>query len=267
VARKARLPKATKFTIAIEGDGVGLKDVSLRQLVELLEATAATFEAVAAEKKLDPPKLSLARARTGSAAYELVSEDDQASRVVGSFVTIARKRGKGSSPQTRSSLSRLHRAAAKTGALRLEPPETSSQTKPRPFLVAAPLDDDEVKIEEATMVYARVVGVKVDANDKGTVTLRYEDGGSGDFVAAPEIIKCAAALITHHVEARVTFLRGESRDWEGSIEGVRERRPQSSFMAAIEEARRSLIEKGIVVDSRAWLGEDKEDEEPTEGKA
>jgi hypothetical protein len=254
VPRNRKPPKPTKVTIAIDGEGVGLKDVSLRQLAELLEATAATFEAVAAEKHLEPPKMSLAKAKHGSAAYELVSEDRQAPRVVGAFMTAVRHRGKGSSPQTRNALGRLHRSATRTGVLRLDQPDQKAKAKP--IYLAAPVAEDETKIEEATVVFARVVGVNIDGNDKATVTLRYDDGGSGDFEADSDLITKAAALIARHVEARVTFLRGESRDWAGCIEGIKERRPQSSFMAAIEEARHALIENGIVVDSKVWLSED-----------
>src|SRR5687767_3200452 len=106
--------KTTKFTIAIAGEGITPKDVPLRQLAELLEATAATFEAIAAEKKIEPPKLSLSQVKMGSAAYDVVSEDRYAGRAVSSFVTTVRRRGKGASPRTRNSLSRLHRIASKT---------------------------------------------------------------------------------------------------------------------------------------------------------
>src|SRR5437870_668593 len=81
MARKTPAPK--ELTIAIAGEGITPKDVPLRQLAELLEATAAAFEAIAAEKHLDAPNISLLRVKKGSAAYALHCEDSHADRVLG----------------------------------------------------------------------------------------------------------------------------------------------------------------------------------------
>jgi len=251
--RKPKLP--TKLTIAIDGEGVTLKDIGLRQLAQLLEATASAFEAVAQEKHLEAPKLSLAKAKQGSAAYELVSDDPQADRVVKSFVTTVRKRGKGSSPRTRTSLLRLHSTATKTGAgLRIDSGEPGDK-KQKPLYLAIPIEEDTSHVEEGTVVYARVVGLKLDAHDRGTVMLRYDDGGSGDFESSPDLLTEAARLIGKHVAARVTFQRGEV-DFEGEIERLEERAAPSQFLEAVSAARKTLEEQGIVFDATAWLAEE-----------
>ena len=69
-----------------------------------------------------------------------------------------------------------------------------------PLYMAAPIPEDETKLEQATVIFARVVGVNIDANEKATVTLRYDDGGSGEFVAGSDILTKSAALIAHLVE-------------------------------------------------------------------
>lgn len=258
--RKKRPPKKeTKLTIAIHGEGVGLKDVGLRQLAQLLEATAGAFEAVAREKRLEPPKLSLAKAKRGSAAYDLVSEDPQAERVTRDFVSTVRKRGKGSSPQTRSSLARLYSVGTKTSGagLRIDPDGTAG-SKSRSVYLASPVDDDSGLVEEGTVVYARVTGLKLDFHDRGTVVLRYDDGGSGEFGASPDLLSVGARLLGRHVVARVTFQRGE-RDFEGEVESLEERAPPSSLLDAVTDARRALLDHGVVFDARAWFAEAEED--------
>lgn len=132
-SRKPRKPsKPARLTIAIGGEGVSLRDVSLRQLAELLEATAATFEAVALEKQLPVPNVALTKVKAGSAAYELVSEDQGAERVYKSVLQVVRDRGKDSSPRTRRGMSRMLQAAGKTGPLRFEPEATTLRATKSP---------------------------------------------------------------------------------------------------------------------------------------
>lgn len=260
--------KPTTLTIAIEGEGVGLGDIPLRQLAELLETTASTFEAIAAEKNLDPPRLSLVKASKGSAAYALASEDEQAPRVVDGFVSMVRKRGKGSSPKTRRAYGRLHKVGTKTpgGGLRVDPPQKATNAKPKPIILSAPLTEDEPKIEQGTTVFARVVGVKIDAHERATVTLRYDDGGSGEFDADADGIRESAKLIGDPVEARVTFVRSEGQDWAGRIEHIQKRRQQYSLSEALKKARASLAADGVVIDSREWLADIHGEGEEAEGE-
>ncbi len=247
--------KPTTITIAIVGDGITPKDVSIRQLANLLEATAATFEAIAADGNTDPPKLSLSRVKQGSAAYDLRADAPGAHRVMTSFVATARKRGKDSSPRTRSALGRLQKVAAHAGAaLRIDPLEGQ---KTKPVILAAPIPEDDTQIEEGTVVHGRLVGLKLDARDKATITIRYDDGGHGDFAASAELMTEAAPLLGAHVLARVTFLRGE-QDWEGEIESIEERPEEQDFMSLIREARQKLQDRDVVVDARAWLTENDE---------
>jgi hypothetical protein len=260
VPAKPKPPKPTRLTLAVEGEGLGPNDIPLRNLIELLEATAATFEALATEKQLAPPKMSLARITHGSARYEFVSDDRQAPRLTDAFWSAVKHRGKGLSQKTRRQLGRLHRAAARTGAaLRIDPVDGKRTAKP--IYLAAPIEEDRARIEEATLVYARIVGVNIDAHERASVTLRYDDGGSGEFGADLETLTQAAALIGHPVEASVTFAKGEEARLPLNIEAIRQRKPQSSFMAAIEEARRSMTARGIVYDSTKLIAEDQEDGE------
>jgi len=248
--------KPASLTIAVDGAGVSPKDISLRQLIELLEAAAYTFEVIADEKRLDPPKLSLAAVRGGSAEYNVYSEDRQAARVFDTFVTAVRRRGKGASPETRHGLERLHDAGARAGAAIRIGAKTN-----RPLLLAAPIPEDKTKIQETTVVLARVVGVSIDAREQATVRLRYDDGGSHVFVADPDILGKAATLIGLPVEAHVTFARGESTDAALSIESIKKRREPGSFVALLEETRARMIEKGIVYDAAALIAEDRDEDD------
>jgi hypothetical protein len=258
--KRPKPPKAATLTIAVDGAGVTPKAVPLRHLIEVLEAAAYTFEAIADEKRLDPPKLSLANIKSGSAEYQVYSEDRQALRVFDTFVTAVRRRGKGASPKTRHGLERLHNAGARAGAVIRVGGKTS-----KPLLLAAPVPEANAKIQEATVVFARVVGVNIDAREKVTVKLRYDDGGSHEFVADPDILGNAAMLMGLSVEARVIFARGESTDAALSIESIKQRRPQGSFMALLEETRARMIEKGIVYDAMALIAEDREEDESSAG--
>lgn len=258
---KKKTPKPTeaKLTIAIVGEGVTPKSVTVRQLAAILEATAATFDAVAAEKNVDAPHLSLTRVKDGSAAYELASQDRQASRAMGSFVTTIRQRGKNSSPRTRASLTRLHSVATKAGAaLRIDPIATTSNAKS--IFLAAPLAEDDTNIEEGTIIHGRLVGIRLDVRDRASVTIRYDDGGTGEFDAESDFLDRAARLIGRNVAARVTFLRGLNKDFEGSIEDIEERSPAGELMSAIEKARVDISEHGIVISAKEWFAEEHDDE-------
>ena len=254
-----RKPSPTRLALAVEGEGLRPKDIPLRHLAELLEAAAATFEALAAEKQIDPPRLSLAKITSGSARYELVSEDRHAARIAGAFWTVVKHRGKGAPQRTRHQLGRLYRAATRTGgALRVEP--IDSKRAGKPIYLAAPIEEDRARIEEATVVFARVVGINIDSHEHASVTLRYDDGGSGEFGADLDVLAKAAELIGQPVEANVTFAKGEETRLALGIERIRRRKPQSSFMASIEETRQSMTGKGIVYDSTKILAEDEDED-------
>jgi hypothetical protein len=255
---KKRKPQKTTIAIAVYGDGVKPKDVPVRQLVELLEATAATFDALASDKQVEPPRLSLAKITDGSARYHLVSEDSQAGRIAEAFWSAVKQRGKGASSKVRHQLGRLHRAASRAGAgLRVDP--MSGQRASKPIYLAAPVEEERPQLEESTVVFARVVGVNIDYRDQASVTLRYDDSGSGEFGAEADILARAAEMIGQLVEADVTFARDEETKLALNIEAIRRRKTQSSFMAAIEEARRAMSAKGIVYDSTRILAEDEDE--------
>ena len=104
------------------------------------------------------------------------------------------------------------------------------------------------------------MGLKLDIYDRGTVLLRYDDGGSGDFESSSDLLGDAARLLGKHVAARVTFQRGET-DYEGEIEGLEERSTPTNLLDAVAAARKTLEENGVVFDAKAWLAEDAEEAE------
>jgi hypothetical protein len=257
--RPPKGPTDAKLTIAIVGEGVTPKNVTLRQLAALLEATATTFDALAADRNIEAPHLSLTRVKDGSAAYELHSQDRQASRAIDSFVATIRRRGKNASPRTRASLTRLHAVVTKAGAsLRIDPVHATTNAKP--IYLAAPLAEDDVSVEEGTVVFGRIVGLRLDARDRASVTIRYDDGGTGEFDAEADFLDRAARLIGRTVSARVTFHRGDSKDYEGMIEDLEERPAPVELMTAIAKARAQLAERGIVISAKEWLAEERDDD-------
>src|SRR5262249_43923689 len=150
------------------------QDLPLRRLAELLEATATTIEAVAAEKQVEVPKFSVAEVLKGSAAYRLVSEDEQAPMVRKSVLAAVRSRGRTNSLQTRDALLRLHQVASKTGPLRLEL-EADGKKKAQKVFLSVPVELDDTFVEDATVIYGRVIGAKLVGTDDGVVTLRYDN--------------------------------------------------------------------------------------------
>lgn len=254
VPTRRKPEKASSLTIAIGGEGVTPKDLTLRQLAEILEATASTIEAVAAEKEVAAPRFSLAKVLTGSAKLRLISEDQQAPMVRKSVLGAVRTRGRSNSPKTRRAMLRLYDVAAKTGPLRFESEDAGEKSKP--LLLSVPVEIAETFVEEATVVFGRIVGVRVVGGDEGAVMIRYDDGGSGEFEADPEILTRAAALIGGHAACHVTFQRGEQRDMEGRLEDLDERSHEVDIMAELGRVREQLQAQGIVVDAAAWRREE-----------
>ncbi len=248
--------KAQALTIAVGGEGVTPRDLPLRRLAELLEATASTIEAVAAEKQVEVPRFSVAKVLEGSAAYRLVSEDEQALMVHKSVLAAVRSRGRTSSLQTRNALLRLHQVASKTGPLRFKSEIEGKKTEK--VLLSVPVELDDTFVEDATVVYGRVIGAKIVGTDDGEVTIRYDDGGSGEFEADLDILARAAALIGRHVTCRVTFQRGAERDMNGRLDEVEERPQDVDIMTELMGVREQLRERGIVIDAEAWLREEEQ---------
>lgn len=127
-------------------------------------------------------------------------------------------------------------------------------------MLAPPLPEDDVTIEEGTVQFARVTGVRMDARDRELVTLRYDDGGSGEFQADAEIVAKAARLYRKQVEARVTFVGTESGWADGELEDLFERDPSEDLLTTMTNMRRELEDQGIAFDAAAWLAEERGDE-------
>jgi len=264
VPTRRKTEKETFMTIAVGGEGVTPKDLSLRQLAELLQAMATTIEAVAAENAVQAPRFSLAKVQNGSAALRLVSDDEQAPMVRKSVLAAVRTRGRLNSPPTRSALLRLHKTAAKTGPLRIESEEAGKKSKP--IFLSVPVEIPETFVEDVTVVFGRIVGVRVVGTDEGKVMIRYDDGGTGEFEADPEMLTRAANLIGRHAACHVTIHRSEQHDMEGRLEDVEEQAQEADLMAELDRVREQLIARGVVVDAEAWRREEQGEEEHREGK-
>ena len=74
-----------------------------------------------------------------------------------------------------------------------------------------------------------------------------------------DLIDDAARLLGRHVAARVTFMRGPDKDFEGAIEDLTERAPPGAFMSAVDEARRARADRGVHVNAREWLAKGREE--------
>lgn len=97
--------------VAIDGEGLGLDDVDVRHLAELLSATAGLLEAVSEQAGVKAPTVSLRRTQTGSAVYALGSDSPTWPSVELGFYDAVRTRGAKSTPRVRNALGRLYRAA------------------------------------------------------------------------------------------------------------------------------------------------------------
>lgn len=248
--------KAQAFTIAVGGEGVSPRDLPLRRLTELLEATAATIEAVAAENQVETPRFSVAEVLEGSAEYRLISEDQQASLVHKSVLDAVKSRGRKRSLQTRNAMLRLYQIASKIGPLSFESKIAGKKTEK--VVLSVPVELDERFIEEATVVYGRVIGARivgVGAED-GKVEIRFDDGGSGEFEAELEILAQAASLIGRHVACHVTYQSGSQRDMEDRLEDIEEHPRDVDLVAELTRVRDQIRDRGIVIDAEAWRREE-----------
>jgi len=245
--------KWCKLEVAIEGDGLSPRDVNVRHLAELLQATAAAVDAVALEEGVDPPELRLVEIRTGSAAYDLLSQHPDAPRVFRGFYNAAKTRGKKNGAPVRHALARMHHSS-RIGSIRIVPRDAKGAPRAKPVHLAPPLEEVAATFEAATEVHGRVTGVILGRGEKTVVRLRIDGGGTDDFVADASVAESAARLFGRNVTATVTYEIGADSEVAGHIECVTEWDGADLF-DALRDARDELADSGVEIDVGAWLDE------------
>jgi len=243
--------KWCRLEVAIEGDGLSPRDVNVRHLAELLQATAAAVEAVAQEEGVDPPELRLVEMRTGLAAYDLLSKHPDASRVFRGLYQAAKTRGKKNGAPVRHALSRMHHAS-RIGSIRIVPQDAKGIPRAKPIHLAPPLEGVTATFEAATEIHGRVVGVLIGRGERTNVRIRLDGGGTDDFEADAGVADSAARLFGRNVAATVTYEIGEDSKIAGRIENVTEW-DNADLLDVLRDAREELADSGIEVDAGAWL--------------
>lgn len=254
---KAKELRRSLLEIAIEGDGLSPADVSVRQLSDLLQATASVLEAIAEEQGLPAPTLRLVAVKEGSAAYDLMSPDGDSSSLFNEFRKTAKERAQNSSPKIRQSFIRLHSTtAARLGSLRIAVCDASGKQRGKPVHLAPPIEPKAAleAIENLTEIYARVVGVAIRRGDRAMVSLRGDDGPTEDFEADFDIAQTAAQYFNKTVVASVSYVMGADRNQAGRLENVVAWEAVDT-LDAIRSAREELQKDGVEINVAEWLAE------------
>lgn len=239
------------LAISIEGEGLSLADVSLRDLVGLLEAAAAAVEAGAMEAGVDVPLVTLGDVREGSAAYHLFSRSDTAVAAVRKVCEAVETRGVGHSAELRGALRRLHEAG-RVGSVNLKPRRGVLGTR-RALTLAAPIEPVPAVHEVGAEVYARVVGLNA-RGDGTAVRLKLADGGTREFVAGDGVEASATRLFNKTVRARVAY---EVSDGAYRASTIDQLWPWANdeLLETLRDFRDELATKGETIDAEAWLAE------------
>lgn len=239
--------------LAIEAPGISPKDIPIRHLVELLEATSAALDAVARESGVEPPVMRLVGLHEGSAAYDLYSDAENAANVVQKFHEAIKDCGATSGASVRKALARLH-AVGKDARVRVTSKVPVRGKKHSAVLYVQQLaETDELQSEMAAEYYGRVVGLQV-RNGQTYVRLRYDDGGTEEFRAGPDVERKVAQFFNCTVRMYVLHMLHGSEWTESYIESIEEWSGED-FLAVMQSLRSDLSKKGISVDVEAWLQE------------
>jgi hypothetical protein len=243
-----------ELEVAFGGEGVRPKDIPLRALLELLEATIGVMEAVAREAGLPSPKVSLAEVRDGSAAYAIVPSDEPARACALGSYEAAKLRGKDSGLPVRKALARLNRAGTiGTFSLpvRLRPKGLwlAGPTR-KEILVAPPVEAVPTTIPVQTVLEGTIVGV-LSKRDGVSIRLR-TDSGTEEFDAHDSLGGAAGRLFGTRVRASVVHSVSEGGSVAETLESL-ERWDEGDFMDAMSRIRGELDKRGI--DSADWIEE------------
>lgn len=245
--------KWSRLEVAIEGDGLSPRDVTVRHLAELLQATASAVEAVAHEQGVEPPDLRLIEIRTGSAAYDLMSKHPDASNVFREFYHAAKTRGKKYGNPVKHALSRMHHAS-KIGSIRIVPRDAKGVQRAKPIHLAPPLEEVIAPFDATTEVHGRVAGVILGRGETTHVRLRLDGGTSEDFDADTDVAESAAKLFGRYVVARITYNMGPSSALSARMDRVLAW-DNADFIDVARDIREDLASSDIEIDAGAWLAE------------
>lgn len=251
-AKRKPPPDTAQLEVAVVGSGITPEDVNIKQLAELLSATAATLDALAADRGVAAVQPSLKTIRRGSAVAVLWSEEAIWPEMMRSFYDAVETRGAKASEKVRSALFRLHRSV-KMGAVSVGAADVRGAQKLPRIVMAAPVDTKTTKTAFTSTLYGRVVGVNHYA-DRIAVKIEHVDGGREEFDADKTVTDQAARLFNKMVRADVQM------DWDGHARhsvSLRELKPwsESDFVDTLVDARRELHKLGIKIDFDAAMKE------------
>jgi hypothetical protein len=250
------------FDVIVEGAGISLGDVSIRELANLLSAAHSLLEAVAKELGHEVPTVALGEVRSGSACYRLFSgreeQDEPFGEIAARAYTDAKERGKKSSPSIRGALNRLHRSSEK-GSIAIQPRNIRRSDQVEKILIAAPLELTEEYVNGVTQLYGRIVGVEALKN-RLQLTLKLEEGGKTELETEETIAEHAGRLFNKKVsiKAKVRWSAdGLSKNWEAiSIHQWND----SDLLEIMTGVRQELREEGIRIDPERWLQSTREED-------
>lgn len=259
--KKPRDPRWNAIDITIGGEGVDPRSVPIRAVAELLQAAAAAVEATAKAMGVEPPTMHLVEVRKGSAAYQLVSPSEQAGPVIVDLYDALKLRGKGSTPEVRHALRRLHGEASKLGSLKVRARPLRSGRARKEITVAAPVADPSGGLETCADVYGRVVGLHMQRDGRISIHLRLEEGRTEEFSADESLRDVASGLFNECVRARVVYVDdGESVEPQSIERLVPWSSVNNDFSVAAALFRKELQDEGIEIDSSEWLRELRHDD-------
>jgi hypothetical protein len=245
-------PTLAQLEIAVEGEGISPNEISIRHLAELLEASAATIDALAAESQRPSTVPSLRAILIGSAAYVLESDKVVWPPLVAQFHEAVRSRGSGHSDKVRAGLGRLFRAG-KIGSVRVRALGLLDERYAKPVHLAAPLEAASLDIAHATVVYGKIVGVN-EFDHGSTVKLELADGGRQEFQAESLLAIRAAKLFGKKIRATVTAVWDSSKNRDWALESF-DSWADDDLLDAIDKVRADLAAKGVTIDPDAWMRE------------
>lgn len=228
------------------GSGITPEDVDIRQLSDLLAATAATLEALAKDSGSPVSLPSLKTIRRGSAVAVLWSPEPVWPEQIRQFHDVVETRAAGASEPVRSAVQRLYRSV-RVGAIRVGASDLQGGKHLAPIIMAAPLEVVPRLATYTTTFYGRVVAVSATVAGKIVVKIEHVDGGREDFACEASVAERAARLFNRTIRAEVEM------SWDGDDRrglSLRDLKPwnEIDFVDSLIEARAELQARGVTID-------------------
>lgn len=239
-----------RLEIAIDGEGISPREISIKHLADLLEAAASTIDAIAAETGRPAVQPSLVEIREGSAAYDLSAGTVAWPATVGLFYEAVRTRGESYGPRVRSGLGKLFRSA-RVGSVRVRAVGLPDSRYDAPLHLALPLEVVHFDVTHAQDIYGRIVGVN-QFERRTTVRLELIDGGREDFEVSSHLAERAARLFNRTVRVRSVATRNGDKDVAWRLESLEPWTPDE-LLVALDRAREQLVERGLSFDPDEWI--------------